>query len=173
MKKLFFVLMMLTLISGCDGHKVMHDNRLSEPVKEWMAEEVVVEPAKADFSKYKTTVSEYSFDINKDGEDDTVTLAVSAESEKGKILWEDLHDWLLNVNISGKDYVLYDGKVSLGNVYYNVFERTDGDVVISVTEESTATYSVTEYTYTDKGFEKTECVKEEGINFMTSSAGIN
>ncbi len=176
MKKLIFVLMMLVLISGCDKAWVMQNTQpTAQPTGQAdtvAPEGEAVEPSEVDFSKCKTVVGEYCFDINKDGNEDGIRLAVSAEKENGEIMWDDLHDWLLTVSIGDEDYVLYDGRVALGSVYYNVFERTNGEIVISVTEESTAKYSVTEFVYTGKGFQRSEAVKEEGINFMTSSAGM-
>lgn len=170
MKKLFVCLICMLCMSGCteNGGNTVPTSKPSDTG----SVSQTVKASEADFSKCKTVVSEYSFDFNKDGGSDLVRLCTSAEELNGQIMWDDSQDWLLAVTIGKNDYVLYDGKVPAGDVSYSIFERADDTAVISVTEKSTASYTVTEYMYTENGFEKIEAVKEEGINFIVSSQAL-
>lgn len=135
-------------------------------------EKEILKPGAVVDAQCKTIVSDYTGDLDGDGTEDIITLYTSAQKEAGEILWDDMQKWCLIAQVNGDAYELYCGNVSIGEISYNVYENTDGKLVISVTEESTATYTLTQYEFTDNGFEKNVIIDDQGINLMTSSHNV-
>ncbi len=102
----------------------------------------------------------------------TVRLAADAEKSGDDIMWDDSHNWVLEVETRDGIYRLFEQRVSLGQVYFDIMERYDEDgnavPVILLHIDSSAEISTTEYTY-DGGFEEKEVYREAGINRIYSS----
>lgn len=119
-----------------------------------------------------SVLSEYDFEL--DGKEAKVTLASEAQRDSdGIIMWDDSQRWVLEV-LTGEDiYTLFDGRVSLGNVYFDVIERysDSGDALPAVIMYSIsgANTEISEFTYGEKGFVKKGVYEENGINRMYSS----
>lgn len=123
-------------------------------------------------------VGTYKFDLTGDGKEDTVTLAVSAQTKNGEILWDDSQEWALEVQDSeGHYYTLLDQRIGIGNVYYEVSElyrdqKTVPAVTVFVTTGSG--FDIRQYIYTGSGFEEnviyaSQQMEKDGVNTMYSS----
>jgi len=158
MKKLIILaLTVACILCGC--------NKVQEPTeeKEVLKAGAIVNP------ECTTVVDEYTGDLDGDGEEDSICVYTSAEELDGELMLDDMNTWCVIANIAGNAYDLFCGDVSIGEITYNVYENADGKLIISVAEQSTAKYTVTQYSVEDEGLVKTQVIDEQGINMMSYS----
>ncbi|MBR5154984.1 MAG: hypothetical protein IKW62_00680 [Clostridia bacterium] len=139
-------------------------------------EKVIKSQTIADNISGLTEVISYVGDCDGDGTDETVVLATSADRDsKGEFLWNDGQNWSLYVRDNAeKIYVLFDGFVQAGNVYFDVadYYMSDGaKPAIMVTVSTGAGLSIKNYTfskddngYIEKEIYDTRNATEGGIN---------
>ncbi len=155
-----------TLASG-NTSAVVTSSPSAEP------EEQAIEPAEESaIGDNWTVMSEYEVTFGGlDGS--TVRLAADAERSGDDIMWDDSHNWALEVETTDGLYTLFDERVSLGQVYFDIIERYDEDgnaiPVILLHIDSSAEISTMEYTYDGDGFVEKEIYSEAGINRIYSS----
>ncbi len=139
------------------------------------SQNVLVSQALPDKIAEYTEVVSYVGDCDADGADETIILSTAAERDnKGEFLWNDGQNWALYVKDSGESFVLYDGYVQAGSVYFDVadYYMADGaKPVITVTVSTGAGLAVKNYTFSksDNGYVEsvvydTQTVAEGGIN---------
>lgn len=122
-----------------------------------------------DFSKIRSC----EYDFNSDGKTDTVTLYSNAEAnDDGKIMWDDFHQWLLEVSLSsGGFYTLFDSPVSTGQLYFEVSEIYNDEVSPAVTVFLTtgSSLDITQFIFDGQSFLETKLYSTEDV----SKSGIN
>ncbi len=122
-----------------------------------------------------TEVVSYVGDCDGDGTDEMITLSTAAERDsKGEFLWNDGQNWALYVKDGTDNYILYDGYVQAGNVYFDVadYYMSDGaKPVITATVSTGAGLVIKNFAYSkaDKGYIETsiydtQSIAEGGIN---------
>lgn len=152
------------VMCGCEN-MVPDSSVAGELVQEKQNVEVKTEKNQA----CKTVISETEYDFDGDGNDDSVVLMTSAEADDGELLWDDTNTWCIYAEINGQLYEFYDKKLSTGKVSYSVFENKNGKPVVTVIEETSASYRITEYIYEKDGFTMSAVFSEEDINLIDSS----
>ena len=173
------LLMLVMAISGCgkdepaiSGSQENDKNAETSKLEQF----VEIKPGKiSDEIETLTEVTSYVGDVDGDGSDESVVLSTPAQrNAKGEFLWNDGQDWALYVKDTNDAYVLFDGFVQAGNVYFEVsdYYMADGtQPKISVIVSTSAGFSVKSYT-----FEKEKSVYLEEVLFDTkevTEAGIN
>lgn len=92
----------------------------------------IVAVDKVDVS-HLTLLDEYIFDFNGDKTDEKISMYTAAERDsKGEIMWDDGQKWLLVVQGSDKDYVLFDDYVQLGSIKYYAYTGDDSFYIDTV-----------------------------------------
>ena len=184
MKKLLILASVLLILTACEAKEASKPIEPTEaPVvtgteePKASGEEIKASEksaVKEDFSE--VTVSEYDF--NSDGAPDTVTLYSNAEvTENGRFMWEDFHQWILEVKLAEDEYyTLFDGSISTGQLYFEIAELYNEDVLPIVTTFLTTSSSldINQFSYNGDCFVKdtvysTEDVSKSGINRVFSS----
>ena len=107
----------------------------------------------ADTSGYNK-VSEFSFDFDSDGTDDTVELLTTAQVENGEVHRDDGQNWLITVTTQNGTYILYDKYIQLGSAQIDIGQlyNEETENVIILTQTTGAGKSVTHYTFSDGVF---------------------
>lgn len=101
---------------------------------------------------------------------DTITLYTSAEKDDKGFLWDDSQKWVLEIaDKDGGYYTLYDQLVSNGMVYYDVSNRDNGDVIITVYTLAGAGTNVIQYTETSDGYTEKSVYNSGAVNKLFSS----
>ncbi len=183
MKKVLILTLALLTLTACGVKKTSKPVSPTEaPVFETEAPKAGGEEIKASKKSAVTeefsevTSSEYDFDA--DGAPDMVTLYSNAEvTESGKFMWEDFHQWILEVKLSGDEYyTLFNGSVSTGQLYFEIAELYNDDVLPAVTTFLTTSSSldINQFCYNGDCFVNTtvystEEVSKSGINRVFSS----
>jgi len=120
-----------------------------------------------------TELSDCSFDLDKDGQEDKIVLYTAAgRDEKGKLVWDDGQNWLLLIQSGDRYYPLLNEFVQLGSVYFTVFEPYDGEMPkVSVIVSTGAGFMLTNYSFDreEQGFREEPVYQEDGINLLHSS----
>ncbi len=159
MKRFFVIFMIVCAAAGCT-------NGVQKSSGTDKAEVTAVSEKSVECT---TVVSSTEVDINKDGTEDTVSLTTSAEKAGDEIIWDDSNIWCVYADIGDKTYELLNKRISAGKVSYNIYENSSEKYVITVTEESTASYIVTEFTFDDDKLQKKTVIDENGINLVAAS----
>ncbi len=158
MKKLIITaIMALCVLTGCTNPPAPTEQ------KEVLKAGAVVNP------ECETVVDEYTGDLDGDGEEDSIAIYTSAMEEDGELMFDDMNTWCVIATIGGDAYDLFCDDVSIGEVSYNVYENAEGKLIISVIEQSTAKYTITQYSVETDGLVKTQVIDEQGINMMSYS----
>lgn len=178
-KIILVLLITLLMISGC-GKKddtIVPPSETGNDMPETKNEQLVeIKPQKisAEIADL-TEVTSYVGDVDGDGNDETVVLSTSAErNAKGEFLWNDGQDWALYVKDTADAYVLFDGFVQLGSVYFEIsdyYMKDGAEPRISVIVSTSAGFSVKNY-----AFEKEKSAYIEDVLFDTrdvTAGGIN
>ena len=117
------------------------------------------------------------YDIDKDGEDDVVTLYVDAkEDERGNLMNDDGHEWLLEASLSsGEYYTLYSGRIQQGGLYFELseFYNEEPEPTVVTYLTSGAGFEIKKFTF-DKVFKEeliysSDNATEGGINKIYST----
>lgn len=140
MRKLVLLLLAFSLSIGIIGcTKAPIDNKVVESKE--------IHPTdKIDIS-HLTLLDEYSFDFDKDGDEERIAMFTAAgRDENGKIAWDDGQRWLFLVQDSDKDYVLFDDFVQLGSIDFYVY-TIDDDFYIDTLQVGTANLTLKSYHY--------------------------
>ncbi len=119
----------------------------------------------------RTKLGEFSFDFDRDGDDEKIELYTQAErAEDGKIIWDDGQDWLLVV-IDGDDYYpLFDSRIQLGSLYFGVWQENNAPVISSaVITSAGAALKNFIYDSAQKGYKAQNGFDTGGINLLHSS----
>ncbi len=178
MTKLLITLLITLLISGCNAKPASGPVSTPEPSGDTSLTtdntSQTIKASKAskktdDFSKIRSC--EYDFDS--DGNMDTVTLYSNAQTDHaGKIMWDDFHQWLLEAELSsGEFYTLFDSSVSTGQLYFEVSEIYNDEVLPSVVTFLTtgSSLDIERFIFDGESFVKTNIYSTEDI----STGGIN
>lgn len=177
MTKLLIPLFITLLISGCGAKTVSVPASTPEPSGNTILStenSITISASKTskktdDFSEIRS--SEYDFDA--DGEKDIITLYSNAEADySGKIMWDDFHQWLLEVELSsGGFFTLFDNPISTGQLYFEVSEIYNDEVIPSVVTFLTtgSSLDIERFVFDGKDFIKTNIYSTEDI----STGGIN
>lgn len=178
MKKLFKILPLMLLLVSCGTRQTsapVHTPPPTESIpevstpKKMEAVTMSQKSAGGDLTEIKSC--EYDFDL--DGKSDFVRLFVDADvSESGEIYWDDFHEWVLEVQMSsGGFYTLFDGAVSLGQLYFEVCDVYNTDVVPVITTYLTTSSSldIKQFAFVKEEFQVTQIYSSEDV----STSGIN
>ncbi len=165
-------------LSGC-SEKPEENSETNDPVQniEVQTEKniLISQPIPEKVAGFTEVVS-YVGDCDGDGSDETVILSTAAERDSnGEFLWNDGQNWALYVKDNAEDtYILYDGYVQAGNVYFDVsdYYMSDGaKPIITVTVSTGAGMTIKNYSYSkeDNGYIEssvydTQEIAEGGIN---------
>lgn len=186
MKKIFKILPLILLLASCGTKETsapIHTPPPTEVAPEIsqpkQMEEITLSQKSAGGGLNEIKSCEYDF--NNDGKSDFVRLLVDAEvSETGEIYWDDFHKWVLEVQITnGGYYTLFDGSVSLGQLYFEVSDIYNKDIVPVITTYLTTSSSleINQFAFIKDEFQVTriyssEDVSESGINRIYSSIPV-
>ncbi|MCX7714568.1 MAG: hypothetical protein N2171_02420 [Clostridia bacterium] len=122
-----------------------------------------------------TQVSTYSCDIDEDGQDEIISLYTSAgKDKKGKILWDDGQNWVLEMHDGNEYYTLFSGYVQLGNLYFEVsdyYKDSGTTPVVTLIESESANFKVINYMYDVKEKHYTQKIVFDSAS--DASGGIN
>lgn len=123
-----------------------------------------------------TLLDEFEIDIEGDGQMEYVQMFTAAQRDQsGNIMWDDGQNWLLTVRGEGKEYVLFEGYVQLGEIKYWAYTAgSDSKLHITTLQPGSASLQVMDFEYdadTD-GFEGTEILNPENVNLMHSSVNV-
>lgn len=119
-----------------------------------------------------TEVSKYRYDIDGDGERETIRLCTDAQrGENGEMMWDDSHKWVLETVDASNIFTMYSGSIHNGMPYFEVYEDKDGRVCVGLTVSSGAGYEIKKFVYIKdkKAFEVENVYSEEGINRLYTS----
>ena len=136
---------------------------------------VIIEPTlKLDVVDTLTTLDDFEFDIDDDGEMEMIKLLTAAEKgSNGEIAWDDGQKWMLVVLDTDKDYVLVDEYVQLGKIDFNIF-LVDETFYISTLSPRTASLTLNIYEYdknNDRFIMTTPYNVSGNVNMIKSSGG--
>ena len=100
-----------------------------------------------------TPMGRYEFDVDGDGNQDTVTLYTSAQRDmKGDMMWDDSQTWVLQADCGENSvYDLYNNRIG-GMVYMNVadyYNSGEEEKVITLIISSNTFHEIREYRYDD------------------------
>lgn len=178
MTKLLIPLLLTLLISGCGAKTVSGPLSTPEPSSDNILNadnnSKTISLSKTskrtdDFSKIRSC----EYDLNSDGKSDTITLYSNAQTDSsGKIMWDDFHQWLLEAEISsGGFYTLFDSPISTGQLYFEVSEIYNDEVLPSVVTFLTtgSSLDIERFIFDGENFIKTTVYSTEDI----STGGIN
>lgn len=119
-----------------------------------------------------TEISKYRYDIDGDGERETLRLCTDAKrGANGEVLWDDSHNWVLEMTDASNIFTLYNGRISNGIPYFEVYEDKDAKICVGLTVSSGAGYEIKKYVYIKdkKAFETEDVYTENGINRLYTS----
>ncbi len=129
-----------TVFAGCEsGGKTAENetaaspNVTSEPEPSTAKPEIIT--ASDDSFDDLYAVGEYEYDLNGDGEDDSVYLRADVGVDKnGEILLNDGQNWVLYAEVSGETYVLFKQYINNGGAYFEVadYYESDGTAVPNI-----------------------------------------
>lgn len=106
----------------------------------------IVQVDKVDVS-HLTLLDEYIFDFNGDKTDEKISMYTAAErNSNGEIMWDDGQEWLLVVQGTDKDYVLFDDYVQLGSINFFVY-TIDDKFYVDTMQVGTASLAHKTYAY--------------------------
>jgi len=120
-------------------------------------------------------IKTYSGFISSEDDEDEITLYTDADEEDGEIMWDDGNEFLLEIkSADGEYYTLFDGRVSLGYIYFDVAD-IDGKMYVLVKNISTASLDTDVFTVKDGVWYETNeldlnDLKNSDINVFYSSA---
>lgn len=110
------------------------------------SETIIVPREKVDIANL-TLLDEYTFDFDKDGNDENIAMYTAAQRDTtGEIAWDDGQNWLFVVQDTDKDYVLLDEYIQLGSLDFFVF-MIDDDFYIATISARTASLELASYKY--------------------------
>lgn len=116
----------------------------------------------------------YSFDINDDGFEETISIYVDAEKgANGEVYWDDGQKWLFLVEGRNEDYVLFDDFIQIGSLNYHIYTEDD-DFYITTIQSGTANLDIVEYKFDpdSNGFISTSKYGTTGnVNMLHSTSG--
>lgn len=73
-----------------------------------------------------TEVKSYSYDMDGDGKEEKMRLMTSAKKDsKGRLLIDDIQDWVVEMQDGTEVFTLFSGKVSNGCPYFEVYSDVD------------------------------------------------
>ena len=164
MKKFFLMIipiLSVMLASGCGGNGQNNTEQpnnevvtnTENPIEENKHEAKIVGNNPPTDTEGFEPVGRYEFDIDGDGEEDTVTLYTSAmRDEKGDMMWDDSHIWLLQAERANNEVNdLFSQRLG-GRVYMNVsdyYNSGEEEKVITLIISSNAFHEIREYRYDD------------------------
>ncbi len=163
MKKIFLVMLCVTLLASCGIRPtppapqtgvVPTDVPIAPPAVKTMIEPTKVKPISDDW----TILGEVGVIIG--GEYTDIILATDAKrGDDGYMMWDDSHSWRLVAIGEENCYSLFDKRIS-GTSYIDVTMEGE-DAKIKLISTSTAGLSVTEYTYSEGAFYAEELIKPD------------
>ena len=182
MKKILTLLSLVLILCSCEQvhapapteNPTAAPTETPEAIVEVSELSVQEESAKTDILN---VLKSCEYDIDKDGEDDTLTLYVDAkEDERGTLMSDDGHEWLLEAALSSGDYyTLYSGRIQHGSLYFELSEFYQEEPVPTVITYLTsgAGFEINKFAF-DNGFTKeivysSDNVTDSGINMIYSS----
>ena len=119
-----------------------------------------------------TKISDFSYDLDGDGTDETVELHTQAErSSDGNIAWDDGQSWLLVVVNGDNYYPLLNQFVQLGRVYFSVWSNDNNKANITAAVITGSGVNLRNYTYNGdtNSFASQELFDIGGMNVLFSS----
>lgn len=128
------------------------ENTQSNTKKE--PEKIKHEPeSSADTAGYNK-VSEYAYDFDSDGEDDTVELLTTAQVENGEVHSDDGQNWLVTVSTADGVFTLCKEYIQLGAAELDIgeFYNEEPQKVIILTTTTGAGKSIRHFTFSDGAF---------------------
>ncbi|MCC8169192.1 MAG: hypothetical protein LIO59_02250 [Oscillospiraceae bacterium] len=150
-----------------ENPQAQEDNTAAEPEK---TGRTVVKSDQSAAESTWTTIGEYDCDLFGNGENATISLYTSAQTEDGEIIWDDSQNWAVEISDGeGGYYDLLDKYISNGTVYFEVNELEDGENAVTVFVKTGSSFEAKQYTYSDGGFVETTLYNSGSINTMYSS----
>lgn len=189
MKKIFYLLVCVMLAVGVSACRSTGEGTQSaEPESKTEEKAEVSYISKSDtapdYLSY-SVVGEYEGSILSDSSDDSVSLYVDAEyDDENRLVKNDMNRWVLSVRSgdTGEYYTLFDEKVSLGDVYFQLadfFEEGTPYSKIILYKNSSAELLVRSYRFEEgKGFAEENLynsseVSDSGVNLRFSTIPQN
>lgn len=189
MKKAILIVMMVIGISACTPEELANITTMQpEATQETVQTNALTEDemslkhisalktSSAAENMNKIRSAEYDFDA--DGNTDVVSLYANVEKdEEGKYIWDDFHQWLLEVEMGNGDfYKLFENPISLGQLYFDVSEIYNDEVMPVVTIFMTSGSGLEIYqasfegrNFIERKIYSTEDISTGGINKIYSS----
>lgn len=116
-----------------------------------------------------TLLDHTKFDINQDGQEESIELYTAAEKDpKGKIAWDDGQRWLLRIVDGNSEYVLFDDYVQLGDLNYWLYTSEQNTVHLTTIQNCSAGFIVTDYIFDSqqKRFKRNVLVNPPNVNML-------
>ncbi len=166
MKKVI-ALMILMMLCGCTSNGDVINNTASPTFSEENKEIIrAIEDNKEFETLSKVQWCEY--DINMDGEDESISLLTDAKiDKKGHYMWDDSNSWCLVVKSKDGLYLLYDEHIHGDlDIHVSEYYNEDGTItpVIRLDVSSGAGFDITEYRFEGEGFSKKVVYTTGAIN---------
>lgn len=100
-------------------------------------------------SKPWTSLSNFHFDYDLDGQEENLTLFTSAmRDDKGTIMWDDGQNWLLMIQDGTSFYSLFLKYVQLGSVFFTVTKQDENLIpTISIVVTTSTPLNITDIKY--------------------------
>lgn len=119
-----------------------------------------------------TVVSKYKYDVDGDGERETLRLCTDAQSDAdGMMAWDDSHNWVLEMSDASNIFTLYKDYIHTGMPSFEVYQDSEGKTCVNLSVLTGAGYSMKKFIYIKdkKAFEVQNIYNEEDINHLYSS----
>lgn len=166
MKKIVLLITALLILTGC-GNKLSNSGTQTTPASTEQTTNTTTAPAteqtpekssvvrkelpvqSTSKAQGMTEVNYYDGRLLTNTSMETVTLYTSAQKQNGKFQWDDSATWVLELT-SDTDaiYTLYEGRVSLGNIYFDIAEIGENKYIL-LRELSTGTMNTTAFLIKD------------------------
>lgn len=167
---ILLVIVAASLIACQPTEKSPMQQPLDEKTKGIIIQATENDPRKNGMS---TKLSEFSVDLDLDGEEEKIELYTAAErNENGDMVWDDGQKWLLVIQDGDVYYSLLDEYVQLGQVYFNVsYYNNESVPTITVITDTGANFKLVNYVYDkeQKGYRAELAYDSKDINHIFTS----
>lgn len=150
MRRISYLVLFIILFIILNGCKNSELNSIPSQSKN-KAENRLIEaiPSKSIDIKSMTKLNEFSYDLDLDNSEEKIELYTAAgRNEKGEMMWDDGHNWLLIVWDGENAYQLLSEYVQLGSVYFTVSNNSVVKVSnINVIVQTGSSFSLETYAF--------------------------
>jgi len=183
MKKIIILLTSFTLLSGCTNPLTVKNEPTTSPVEtsaptdaptEAPVQYIPVDVSSESNADGMTKVASFDMWCLSEDDSDTITLYTSAKKYNGEFEWDDSSEWLLEISgADGNYYTLFDNRVSLGSIYFDVAEFDEKTYIllrnISTASSNTEVYCVNDGEYCKTNELDLNDLSEYNVNLLYTS----